>query len=70
MGVIAIMTGFPILMYYLWICLWFYDGQLVFPNSLDDVKPFLSRMWDHIQIVSCKVEVRAGKTDWVIGCEP
>jgi delta24(24(1))-sterol reductase len=46
------MTGFPILMYYLWICLWFYDGKLVHPNSVDDVKPFLGRMWGHIVKVS------------------
>jgi delta24(24(1))-sterol reductase len=48
LGVTAIMLGFPVLMYYLWICLWFYDGQLVYPNSWDDVKPFLGRMWVHI----------------------
>ncbi|KAF7308852.1 hypothetical protein MKEN_01085100 [Mycena kentingensis (nom. inval.)] len=48
-GVVAIMTGFPLLMYYLWICLWFYDGRLVHPSSLEDVKPFLGRMWNHIR---------------------
>ncbi|KIK54331.1 hypothetical protein GYMLUDRAFT_48874 [Collybiopsis luxurians FD-317 M1] len=48
-GVFAIMTGFPILMYYLWICLWFYEGQLVHPTSLDDVQPFLWIMWAHIR---------------------
>ncbi|KAK0202558.1 ergosterol biosynthesis ERG4/ERG24 [Desarmillaria ectypa] len=48
LGVTAIMTGFPLLMYYLWICLWFYDGKFVHPTSLDDVKPFLLRMWDHV----------------------
>ena len=42
------MTGFPILMYYLWICLWFYDGKLVHPTSTEDIKPFLARMWGHI----------------------
>ena len=47
-GVIAIMTGFPILMYYLWICLWFYDGKLVYPSSVDDIQPFLWRMWGHV----------------------
>ena len=47
-GVVAIMTGFPVLMYYLWICLWFYDGKLVHPNSVSDIKPFLGRMWGHI----------------------
>ena len=46
------MIGFPILMYYLWICLWFYDGQLVYPSSLDDVQPFLHRMWAHVRDVS------------------
>ncbi|THV02473.1 ERG4/ERG24 ergosterol biosynthesis protein [Dendrothele bispora CBS 962.96] len=49
LGVAAIMTGFPVLMYYLWICLWFYDGQLVYPESVDDIKPFLLRMWNHIR---------------------
>src|SRR5258705_3057746 len=45
------MTGFPILMYYLWICLWFYDGKLVHPNSTADIEPFLGRMWAHISKV-------------------
>ncbi|KAL5513287.1 ERG4_1 [Sanghuangporus vaninii] len=48
-GVVAMMVGFPILMYYLWVCLWFYDGKLVYPSSLDDVQPFLERMWDHVR---------------------
>ena len=47
-GVVAIMTGFPILMYYLWICLWFYDGKLVHPTSTEDIKPFLAKMWGHV----------------------
>lgn len=46
------MIGFPILMYYLWICLWFYDGQLVGPSSVDDIQPFLQRMWAHVRDVS------------------
>ena len=45
------MTGFPILMYYLWICLVFYDGSLVHPTSVDDIQPFLWRMWEHIRVV-------------------
>ncbi len=45
------MTGFPVLMYYLWICLWFYDGKLVHPTSVEDFKPFLLRMWDHVRVV-------------------
>lgn len=46
------MTGFPILMYYLWICLVFYDGQLTFPSSVDNIQPFLGSMWEHIRVVS------------------
>lgn len=38
-------------MYYLWVCLVFYDGQLVFPDSVDDVQPFFLRIWDHIRVV-------------------
>jgi hypothetical protein len=52
-GVTAMMIGFPILMYYLWICLWFYDGALVTPTSIDDIVPFLQRMWVHVRDVSC-----------------
>ncbi|KAF9466096.1 ergosterol biosynthesis ERG4/ERG24 [Collybia nuda] len=48
LGVLGIMTFFPVLMYYLWICLWFYDGKLVHPTSTEDIKPFLLRMWNHI----------------------
>ena len=51
-GVTAMMVGFPILMYYLWICLWFYDGQLVFPTSIEGIKPFLNEMWAHVRHVS------------------
>jgi hypothetical protein len=60
-GVFAIMTGFPILMYYLWICLWFYDGKLVYPTSVDDIQPFLWRMWGHIAkagyLLECKIYI-------------
>lgn len=51
-GVTAMMVGFPMLMYYLWICLWFYDGQLVFPKSVDGIHPFLHEMWTHVRDVS------------------
>ncbi|TFK39809.1 ergosterol biosynthesis ERG4/ERG24 [Crucibulum laeve] len=48
LGVCFIMSFFPCLMYYLWICLTFYDGKLVHPSSVDDIKPFLGKMWQHI----------------------
>lgn len=50
-GVVAIMTCFPVLMYYFWICLWFYDGKLVHPASVEDIQPFVWRMCDHIRVV-------------------
>jgi delta24(24(1))-sterol reductase len=46
------MVGFPMLMYYLWICLWFYDGRLVVPTSVDGIEPFIKDMWAHIRDVS------------------
>ncbi|CCA75379.1 probable ERG4-sterol C-24 reductase [Serendipita indica DSM 11827] len=48
-GVTAMMLFFPVLMYYFWICLWFYDGQLTHPHSLNDVVPFIQRMWGHVK---------------------
>jgi len=50
-GVLAIMTGFPVLMYYLWACLWFYDGRLVYPHSLAEAKPLFLEIWGHIKTV-------------------
>ncbi len=50
-GVSAMMVGFPLLMYYLWICLWYYDGQLVRPTSIEDIRPFLIQMWTHVKTV-------------------
>jgi hypothetical protein len=38
------------LMYYFWICLTFYGGQLVYPHSKDQIQPFLQAMWDHIRV--------------------
>ncbi|KAG5654354.1 hypothetical protein H0H81_003812 [Sphagnurus paluster] len=49
LGCLAIMTFFPVLMYYLWICLWFYDGKLVYPTSQANITPFLARMWNHVK---------------------
>ena len=47
-GVTAMITFFPMLMYYLWICLWFYDGKLVHPSGVDDIVPFFQRMLTHM----------------------
>lgn len=47
-GVLAMMLGFPPLMYYLWICLVFYDGKLQGPKSFawDDIKNFVHIFYD------------------------
>jgi len=47
-GVTAMITLFPVLMYYMWICLWFYEGHLVHPTSFQDVVPFFQRMFHHV----------------------
>ncbi|CEH16753.1 erg4 erg24 ergosterol biosynthesis protein [Ceraceosorus bombacis] len=47
-GTAFMMVFFPNMMYYLWICLWFYDGRLVIPNGVDDIVPFLQRMAQHV----------------------
>ena len=53
-GVSAMMIVFPPLMYYLWACLVFYDGQLVAPKSLapQDLKTFLFAFSDLAREVS------------------
>jgi len=48
------MTGFPVLMYYLWACLWFYDGRLVYPHSLAEAKPLFLEIWGHVKEVRFK----------------
>ncbi|CED83198.1 C-24 reductase [Phaffia rhodozyma] len=48
-GVIGMMVGFPMLMYYLWACLWFYQGKFVHPSSVEDIKPFLRTMAAHVR---------------------
>ncbi|KAF8323103.1 ERG4/ERG24 ergosterol biosynthesis protein [Clavulina sp. PMI_390] len=48
-GVTAMITCFPVLMYYFWACLVFYDGQMVGPRSIDDIVPFILRMWGHVR---------------------
>ncbi|KAI8924182.1 ergosterol biosynthesis ERG4/ERG24 [Entophlyctis helioformis] len=42
------MLLFPMLMYYFWICIEFYDGKLVHPDSLLDIGPFVGRMAAHV----------------------
>ncbi|KAJ3283029.1 hypothetical protein HK104_010581 [Borealophlyctis nickersoniae] len=43
-GVTFMMIFFPLLMYYLWISLEFFDGALARPDGISDVGPWLRRM--------------------------
>jgi Delta24(24(1))-sterol reductase len=47
-GAFFIILFSHLLVYYLWICLTYYNGALTYPNSLSDIIPFLSRMTNHI----------------------
>jgi delta24(24(1))-sterol reductase len=47
-GVLAIMIGSHLLVYYLWISIAYYRGALVHPESFSDLWPFVTRMAGHI----------------------
>lgn len=51
------MLGFPPLMYYLWICLVFYDGKLQGPKSFawEDIKNFVHVFYELAAKVSFKL---------------
>ncbi|KAL2912476.1 C-24(28) sterol reductase [Polyrhizophydium stewartii] len=56
-GVTFMMVFFPLLMFYMWACLEFYEGALVVPASLSDIGPFFGRLAAH-------VAERAAPTAW------
>ena len=45
---IQVMIFSPLLMFYLWICLEFYNGQLQYPTHPMEVSFFLDRMMSHV----------------------
>lgn len=45
LGMSAMMTGFPILMYYMWIGTTFYDGKLPKPAEGQSYQEFFEHMW-------------------------
>ena len=47
-GAAIIMAFSHVLVYYLWISSAYYDGAALYPKSVDDIVPFLHRMWAHI----------------------
>ncbi|TIA81106.1 hypothetical protein E3P98_02258 [Wallemia ichthyophaga] len=48
-GVVAMMLGFPLLMYYFYICMQANDGWFLYPKSLAEVKPLGEYMWLYAQ---------------------
>ncbi|KAI5451036.1 C-24(28) sterol reductase [Naganishia albida] len=53
-GVSLMMLGFPVMMYYLWICLWHYHGAFARPASLSwdgkgGVREWAGVMWGYVQ---------------------
>ncbi len=48
-GGLGIILFSHVLVYYLWIAVTYYQGSLVHPSGLDDVGPFLGRMWGHVR---------------------
>ncbi|MCW2542429.1 MAG: delta(((1)))-sterol reductase [Frankiales bacterium] len=47
-GVLGVMVGSHLLVYYLWISVTFYKGSIARPTSWSDLLPFLGRMWSHV----------------------
>ena len=60
------MTLFPVLMYYLWICLTFYDGQLARPTNISDIQPFIYRMVGHVKDVRMYDIIAVSMTNAVV----
>jgi len=58
---------FPMLMYYLWICCTFYDGQVELPTSTADIQPFFYRMLGHIREV-CHLLFGYSRSVLTTGC--
>ncbi|KAJ8102267.1 ergosterol biosynthesis ERG4/ERG24 [Lipomyces tetrasporus] len=46
-GVSCMMVCFPLLMWYLWICTTYYQGQLTFPTGNETMQDFLTRLYGH-----------------------
>eukprot|EP00299_Pterocystis_sp_00344_P009633 c4113_g1_i1.p1 GENE.c4113_g1_i1~~c4113_g1_i1.p1 ORF type:complete len:470 (-),score=74.51 c4113_g1_i1:47-1327(-) len=54
------MVVFPLLMFYLWISIKYYDGRLLLPSSISDVVPTISKFFNHIA-VDCFPHIYAAK---------
>ncbi|KAI0006572.1 ergosterol biosynthesis ERG4/ERG24 family-domain-containing protein [Xylariaceae sp. FL0662B] len=63
-GALALMTGFPLLMYYMWIGATYYDGKLPLPAEGESLKEFSQHMW-HLVCTGAFPHLRAWRIYWV-----
>ncbi|KAI1762384.1 ergosterol biosynthesis ERG4/ERG24 family-domain-containing protein [Hypoxylon sp. FL1150] len=64
LGTLALMIGFPTLMYYMWIGATYYDGKLPLPAEGESLAEFGQRMWDLVY-TGAFPSLRAWKIYWV-----
>ncbi|KAI0137954.1 ergosterol biosynthesis ERG4/ERG24 family-domain-containing protein [Hypoxylon sp. NC0597] len=64
LGALALMIGFPTLMYYMWIGATYYDGKLPLPAEDESLAEFGQRMWTLI-CTGAFPHLRAWKIYWV-----
>ncbi|KAI1443260.1 ergosterol biosynthesis ERG4/ERG24 family-domain-containing protein [Annulohypoxylon stygium] len=63
-GTLALMIGFPTLMYYMWIGATYYDGKFPLPENGESLPEFGLRMWELIY-TGAFPSLRAWKIYWV-----
>lgn len=61
LGMLAMMVGFPLLMYFMWIGAVFYDGHIPKPAKHESFMAFIGHMWSII-----KTEAYPSKRAWCI----
>ncbi|KAI1341402.1 ergosterol biosynthesis ERG4/ERG24 family-domain-containing protein [Xylariaceae sp. FL0016] len=63
-GALALMIGFPVLMWYMWIGSTYYDGKLPLPAEGQSLSEFASHMWQLVY-TGAFPSLRAWKIYWV-----
>ena len=64
LGALALMIGFPALMYYMWIGTTYYDGKLPWPAEGQSLADFMKHM-GHLIYTGAFPSLRAWKIYWV-----
>ncbi|OAL45862.1 ERG4/ERG24 ergosterol biosynthesis protein [Pyrenochaeta sp. DS3sAY3a] len=66
LGMLAMMVGFPLLMYFMWIGAIFYDGQIPKPAKDESFVDFLEQMWFLVKTEAYPTR-RAWSIYWLFG---